>query len=914
VTEKILAALLTRLTDPALAESITGDLVQERRNRARSSSLRAQIWFLATGIALLCRAGWTKVRDQLIDLTVHRFGASGAAGEVRQTCRALTRTPVASGVIVATIALGIAVNAAVFSVVYGVLFQPLPFENPGEIVMIEGAAGDRPPSIFGTSLEDFHDIARTSRSFAGLAIAGYWTFNLTDLDVPQRIVGAAVNGAFFQTLGTRPVLGRWIEPADDRAGAPVTFVISHGLWQRQFGGRADIIGHAIRANGTASTIVGVMPASFRFPGEDVEVWTAIREEMDGTPRNVRFWSVFGRLKRGVSIEQATADVRAIASQLETTYPNTNRDWRVVLVPALEAVTTRARDGLMLLFAAVVMVLAVAAINVAGLLASRRAARGRELAVRVAIGATTPRLVRLALLESAFLGIAGLAIGLLLAIPAVSLLRASAPATLPRAMDVGLHWPVIGMATSAVLLLVLAGGCAPLAWRSRRRTIDVRAIGSAPAPTHRAAAGTALGPFPFPRRVKPTWSPELSAQLRGDASSRQMGTVLVVAQIALAFVVLAGAALLFRSFMRVTAVDPGFRADHLLTLRVFLGPPSYRTIESQRLFAERALDTLRATPGVQQAGAVSQPPFDTEGSGTSQRFMIEGQAYQSGAQPSLVYRTADAGYLDTIGLRLVRGRWINHGDRVDSPNVVVINQTMARQFFPGADPIGARIQWADTRSAQALTIVGIVADVATNGLERSEPPVAYGPYTQRALPFLRWLTFAVRTGADPVLATPAIRRALQSVDARQPVYSVRTMDEIVARSLAERRFSLLLMTAFAALTVVLATLGLYGALAQRVELRRREIGVRMSLGATASRVFALVIRQGLTMVAVGLTLGVIASYLLGELIASLLFGITAHDALARLIVAVAIAIVSLAACLIPARRAAAVDPIVALKDN
>jgi putative ABC transport system permease protein len=264
--------------------------------------------------------------------------------------------------------------------------------------------------------------------------------------------------------------------------------------------------------------------------------------------------------------------------------------------------------------------------------------------------------------------------------------------------------------------------------------------------------------------------------------------------------------------------------------------------------------------------------------------------------------------------LIRGRWITRDDRPDSPNVIVINQTLARQFFQDGDPIGARIKWADTTAQPPLTIVGIVGDVATNGLERAEPPVAYGPYTQRVLPFLRWLTFVVRTNADPAAATSVVRAALQSVDPRQPVYAVRTMDEIVARSLAERRFSLLLMTSFAALTVVLATLGLYGTLAQRVERRRREIGVRMSLGATSGQVFGLVVRQGLTMIAVGLTLGVIASYVLGELISSLLFGITSHDTLARLVVSLVIVIIGIAACLIPARRAARVDPILALKEN
>jgi putative ABC transport system permease protein len=877
--ESTLVRILARLTDRALAESVVGDLTQERHLRARQSPLQAALWFAGSAAAILLRAATVRMRETVIDLSLRRLGASGAVGEARQSLRALRRTPVASAVIVATLALGMGVNTAVYSVVYGVLFQPLPFADPDRVVMLEGATGDRPPSIFGNSLEDFRDLARDARTFAGLGTAGYWTFNLIDLEVPQRLVGAAVSGAFFETLGTKPVLGRWIVDADDRPGAPVTFVISHGLWQRQFGGRADVIGREIRPNGQTATIVGVMPASFRFPGEDVELWTAIRDEMDGTPRNVRFWAVFGRLAAAITIAQANAEVGGLARRLEETYPNTNRGWRVTLVPALDALTTRARDGLLLLFAAVVVVFAVAVINVAGLLASRHAARGRELAVRVAVGATAPRLMRTAMFEGAWLGVGGLVLGLAMAAPAVSLLRAWAPASLPRAADIGLHWPVLWLAASAMALLILASGCAPLIRTARRRrTVDVREGGLGPASTPRTAAGTGL----------------------------------VVVQIAFAFILLAGAALLVRSFMRVTAVDPGFRPENLATFRVFLGPPAYRTIESQRQFAERALDVLRRTPGVKHAGAISQPPFDTEGAGTSQRFVIEGQAYQSGAQPSLNYRTADAGYLEAIGLRLIGGRWISPDDRTGSPEVIVVNQTFAQRFFPNGDPLGARIQWADTNAQGPLTIVGVVGDVATNGLERAETPVAYGPYSQRPFPFLRWLTFVARIDGDPEAAAGSLRAAVQSVDPRQPIFAVRTMDQIVARSLSERRFSLLLMAAFAGLTVVLATLGLYGMLAQRVELRRREIGVRMSLGATGGRVFALVIRQGLIIVAAGVGLGAAASYALSGLMDSLVFGIAPEDGTVRIVVALLVAGIGLIACLIPARRAARVDPIVSLR--
>ncbi len=879
--DRVLILVLSALTDRALAESMLGDLTQERHRRADVSPMAARAWFVISAAALVLRIALTRVRQGTTEFGLRRLGASGAAGEARQALRGLLRTPVATAVIVATLALGIGVNTAVYSVVYGVLFQPLPFADPNRIVMLQGASGERPPSIFGNSLEDFRDITRDARSFAALGIAGYWTFNLTDLDVPQRIVGSAVSGSFFQTLGTQPLLGRWITEADDHAGAPVTIVLSHALWQRQFGGRADIIGQDVRPNGLAATVVGVMPASFRFPGEDVELWTAIRNEMEGTPRNVRFWAVFARLKRGVTVEQANAEIRSLTESLESAHPDTNRGWRYTLVPALDALTTRARDGLLLLLSAVVMVFVVAVINVGGLLASRQAARRREQAVRVAIGASTSRLVRHALLESAWLGGAGLALGLALAIPCLSLLRAAAPASLPRAADIGLHWPVLWLAAGAMTLLIVASASAPLVGRVRRRqSVDVRQGGLAQAPTQRTRAGIGL----------------------------------VVVQIALAFVLLSGAALLVRSFVRVTAVDPGFRVDHLLTMRVFLGPPAYRIIDAQRQFTDRVLQTLRTSAGVTAAGAISQPPFDTEGSGTSQRFVIDGRAYESGAQPSLNYRTADAGYRATIGLRLIRGRWISDDDRTGAPAVVVVNETLVRQFFPDSDPIGARITWADSPAVGPLTIVGVVSDVATNGLERAETPVAYGSYMQRTFPFLRWVTYVVRTESDPAAAAGALRAAVQSVDPKQPVFAVRTMEQIVARSLAERRFSLLLMAAFAGLTVVLAALGLYGTLAQRVELRRREIGVRMSLGATGRHVFGLVVRQGLTIVAAGVVIGVMASYALSGLVESLLFGVEPEDAAARIAVMVLIAVVGAAAVLIPARRAARVDPIVVLRSE
>jgi putative ABC transport system permease protein len=860
---RLVTKFLRLLLGP-LGDEIAGDA-----NEARWSTAR----LAAIGIGTAIRRA-----------RVPRFtGATGAAADARQALRGLIRTPASTIVVILTLAAGLGINSAIFSVVYGVLFQPLPFRDPGRVVMIQGIRGasTSPPSIYSTSEADFRDFERGNRTFESLGLGGYWTFTLTNVATPQRMLGMAVTGRFFETLGTPPLLGRWLTMNDDRADAEGgrKAVISHLLWQREFAGRADAIGKTMMLNGQKTTVVGVMPASFRFPSPDVELWSPVANEMNDTPRNVRFLSAVGRLRTGITIEQASADLNAIAAALAVQFPDTNRDWSVAVVPAIRALTSTAREQLLLLFAAVIVVLLVAAVNVAGLMASRRSAREREFALRTALGAGRLRLARLSIFESGWLGIAGLALGLLAAGPCLTLLRGAAPTSLPRIDDVSLNLQVVAASTLAMIVITAACGLAPL-WNRRL----VRLAGDL-----------------------------ASARTTSSSGRRAFGRAgLVVTQVALAFVLLAGAGLLARSFSRVLAVDPGFDADRLMTMRVFLGPPKYRGIPEQVQYTGRALDQLRAVPGVTMATVVSQPPFDRQGGGTSLPTAVEGRTYAPGEIPNASYRVVAPGYFAAMKLPIREGRELSSTDGAGTEPVVVINATMARQFWPGESAIGKKVRWPQAGNAPALTVVGVAGNVATDGLEKQERPALYGPYAQRTLPYLRWLTFVVRTDGDPGARANELRAAMQAADPDQPVFGVETMDAIIGKSLAERRFALLLMLSFAALTLLVAMLGLYGALAQTVHQRRREIGVRLAIGSSPTQVFRAIAGDGLRLVIIGLAIGGAASAAASRSIEKLLFGVTPSDPWTYGLISLVLFAVAAVACAIPALRASRVDPVQALR--
>jgi putative ABC transport system permease protein len=874
--KSLVASLLGRVADRSLADSIAGDLEEGYRRRRSSSRAGAALWYWRTAIAILSQLAWRRIADGLAALTAVRF--RGLGGEARQAARSLGRTPVVTLVIVATLALGFGLNTAIFSVVHGVLFRPLPFDRPHEIVFVHGALRGEVPSIFGTSYLTYQDFARAQVGFRGLATSTYWTFTVTGTEVPGRVVGQRVSGSFFPLLGMPALAGRTIGPDDDRPGGPEVVVISHGLWQRVFGGDPAVVGRNLSLNGQPARVVGVMPEAFRFPFDNVELWAPALGELDTIPRRSRFFTTFGRLKPATTMAEAEADLTRIAETLERQYPESNQHWRPVLRAAVPALTKEARPRLLLLFVAVVVVLLVACVNVTTLILARSVARRPEFALRTALGAGRWRLARITLLESAWLGAAGLGAGLALATPAVTVLRSLAPSNLPRLSGVTVNWTVAAWAAAAMAAFVCAGALAPLV---SLRLLRLRGVKSA------TVAGR---PGSWGRRA------------------------LMAGQVAGAFALLVAAGLLTRSFSRVLAVDPGFDPHDLATMRVFLTPPAYRTLDQQVDYVTRALDALHTAPGVVSAAAVSQPPFDTEGSGTTLAAAVEGRSYAPGSHPIVAYRAVSASYFATIGLRALDGRGFTDEDRRGAPLVAVVNRTMAARLWPGESPIGRRFEFADGRIAGALTIVGVVGDVATDGLETAEPPSVYAPYLQRSLPFLRWMTLVARTEGDVAVQLPSLRARLQSVDPRQPLYGVGTMDAAIQRTLAERRFSLVLMALFAGLTLLLAAMGLYGTLAQRVAERSREIGVRLALGALPSHVFRLVMAEGAWLVAAGVGAGAGIVWLGVPLIRQSLFGVTAGDAWTYVAIALVLGAVTILAGAVPSRLAARTNPVTAIRGD
>lgn len=872
----MLQRLLRRLLSDELAEAIAGDLEEGSARRRANGAVRARLWLAAAATGILLHVLRHRLTETISMSIAGGFGLRGFWRELGQAGRSLVRTPVSSAVIVLILALGLGLNTAIFSAVHGVLFEPLPFPNPDRVVVIEGRSGDQDPSRFGTSLLDFQDLRINQRTFRAMATSAYWTFTVTGLDTPLRLVGTRVSGSFFPMLGAVPALGRLIGPDDDEAGAAEVAVLSHGLWMRVFGGRTDVVGRTVSLNGVSTRIVGVMPPAFRYPAEDVEVWTAMRGQLDTVPRGSRFFVTLGRLRDDVSIAEAQADLEAVTANLAREFPDAYRDWRPVVTPALAELTADARPRLLILFAAVITVLLVACVNVAMLLVSRGSARSREFAVRAALGAGRLRLIRVPLLESAWLGAVGLAGSVLIARPAVVWLRSIAPDDIPRMDSVALSWPVLGWAAVTMIAFVLAGGLAPFI-RLQRYT--------------RGGAGTAWAAGP---------------------RSRLGRQVLVALQVGAAFALLVAAGLLTRSFERVLDVHPGFDPQNVAMARVFLTPPTYRSTESQVRFVTDALDRLAQTPGVRAAAAVSQPPFDDQGGGTTLPLAVAGRTYQPGTNPVVQYRTVSPGYFETIGMQVQHGRGFSTGDRQGAPLAAVINAAMARQEWPGEDAVGRRFTFADKREAGELTVVGVVNDVATNGLEEQEPPTVYAPYEQRSLVHLRWMTFVVRTDVDAMRRLPDIRASLQALDSNQPIYGLTTMESVMARSVAERRFSTALMLAFAGLTLLLSVLGLYGALAQVVSQRLREIGVRLAIGAQPASIFRRVVGDGLVVVSGGLLIGGVLAAMTSAQIEALLFGVTAFDPLTYAGMVVGLLLAGFVASAIPALRASRVDPAVVLR--
>ena len=798
--------------------------------------------------------------------------------DIRYALRRLIKSPAFTMVALLTLALGIGANTAIFSVVNAVLLQPLPYRDSHEIVGVYHLSDGTRATMSGPN---FTDVKRLNTTLQDMAAYTRTRTILTGRGEPVRVDGAEISASLFDMLGVQAHLGRSFRAEENEPGKTQVAILGHVLWLQRFGGDAAIVGKTMTLDGVSYEIVGVMPDGFSFPAER-SVWTPLEYSTDLTTdqRGAWYLQAVGRLKPGVSVEQTRAEIETIGRQLAARYPDDNEGLDITAVSLHEAMVGDLRTAFWVLLGAVGFVLLIACVNVANLLLARAASRESEIAVRTALGAGRGRLVRQLLTESVILGIVGGALGLLIAVWGVEALIVLEPQGIPRLSEVGVNPQVIAFTAGLSLVTGLLFGLVP-AFQS----------------TSSALAST------------------LKEGGRGALTTRggsRMRTTLVVAEVALAVMLLAGAGLLIRSFGKLAAVDPGFEVMQALTFDLSLPESRYEEPVEQVAFFDELLPRLESIPGVRNASGVMALPLS--GMSFVLTFEVAGRPpVPPSQQPAMQVRIATADYFSSIGIPLTRGRYFTDDDRAGTPRVVLITETAAQRFFPGEDPIGKTITlgWGRAGSDRAGgEVVGIIGDIRDAGLAEPNPPQIFLPYPQ--WPVGR-MSVLLETTLPPASLAEAARRTVYGVDGNLPVSNLRTLDEIVARSISQPRFYMTLLAVFAAVALALAAIGIFGVLSYAVSQRTREIGIRMALGAHHRTVLGLIVREAMVMTGGGILLGVAAAFLLTEgLVATLLFETSPHDPATFAAVAVVLTMVSLAAAYVPARRATRVDPIVALR--
>jgi len=792
--------------------------------------------------------------------------------DIRYALRSLHRHRVFALTAILTLGLGIGANTAIFSAVNGVLLRPLPYPDPDRILTIWGhhsAIGRE-----SASLPDFLDW-RKARSFSGMAAWANAAFTVTGTGEPEVVSGALVTPNYFRVLGAPVPLGRDFRD-DEARGAARVVVLSLGYWQRAYGGRSDVVGSRIILGGVPYTIVGAGARGLALPAE-VDIWAPLQTDTTLGRRN-DFLQVIGRLAPGATAETAQVELATIARRLEAEYPASNAGWGVELIGLHERIVGEIRPALLVFLGAVALVLLIACANVANLMLVRVAARERELTIRAALGASRRRLVRQLLTESVLLALAGGVLGLGLAVWGVSALRALDPGTLPRLDEVRLDARALAFALVLSVGTGLLFGVVPAV---RARRFDLR-------------GGLAEG----------------GRALSGARSAARTRSALVLAEVALASVLLVGAALLLRTFVGLTRVDPGIAVDGILTARVTLPRSRYDDPARQVAFGDALLDRARALPGVGSAALGSAAPVDDAVPYWAIALAGVEQPPPDVVQDAVVYR-ASPEYFHTFGLPLIRGRLFEAADRADRTPVAIVSQGLAQRYWPGRDPIGSRLTFDDPADSAAtwMTVVGVVGDVRQDGAVSPAYPQIYVPFAQLSN---RSIVVALRTGRNPLALAAPLKQALAGVDPSLALSQVTTMEQRVAGTLARPRVNALLLAGFAATALVLAALGIYGVIAYSVVQRTRELGIRVALGASADAVLGIVMRQGLAPVMIGLAIGLGVAAVGSRVLRSLLYGVTATDLATYGAVAAFLGAVAAAASYVPARRAARSDPVQALR--
>jgi putative ABC transport system permease protein len=798
--------------------------------------------------------------------------------DVRYSGRMLLKHPAFTLIAVLTLTLGIGANTAIFSIVNAVLLRPFPYHAPEQLVMLaESVSGQRGSAVSYSNFVDWR--AQNTVFESASAVRPNESYNFTGAGEPERLQGRLVSAGFLSLLGVKPLLGRDFVAEDDRPGATPAVIISHGFWTRRFGNDQSIIGKQITLNNQSYAVVGVTPPDYQF-GQDADVTIPIglsaeRFKARGADPGI---TVVARLKPDVSQQQAETETNVIYARLEQQYPESNTGRRAYLTSLHESFVGDVRQPLLILLGSVGLVLLIACANVANLLLVRASTRRREMSVRVALGASRWRIIRQLLTESLMLALIGAALGILLAHWGTSFIASQLLLGIPRLNEASVDLPVLAFTLVVSLVTGLLFGLAPALQASRLNLTEALKEGD-----------------------------------RGSSGGRQpLRSVLVIGEVALTLTLLVGAGLLIQSFRRVLQVDPGFDPRNLLTMQVSVNNTDGHQVAA---FFEQWQERVRRLPGVKATAVSNGLPL---GVANHPVFFIEDRPRpENGKEPSAVRYTVSPGYFDTMGIGLIRGRGFTAQDTRDTPLVAVIDEALAQQHFQGEDAIGKRITQSPS-SSPSYEIVGVVRHVEQDNIDgqSSRSPQFYLNFNQIPIDRLptqvRRINLLTRTGVEPSSLVPAVREQIAALNKDQAVFNVRTMEDIVAQSIAPRRFSMMLLGVFALVALALASIGIYGMMSYAVAQRTREIGLRMTLGAQSGNVLRLVIGHGMKLALVGVALGLIASLALTRTMKTLLFGVSATDPLTFISIALLLAVVALLACWVPARRAAKVDPMVALR--
>lgn len=801
--------------------------------------------------------------------------------EIRSSLRVFTNSPGVALIVIMTLGLGIGANTAIFSMVNTVVLQQLPFKDPGQLIWIWSSRTDKDEAPF--SIPDFMDIKEQNKSLEPMVALNDWNANLTNNGEPERLLGVRISADAFDMFGVKAIIGRTLMLQDDNPESQRAVVLTHGLWKRRFGGEENLINNQITLNGDSYTVVGVLPPDFIFPGSKAEmaIPLALHSDFRRSARNTNFLKVLGRLKQNVTPQQAQTDLDNICQRLRDQYPTTNSTKQgVKLVGLKDEVVGDFRLALILLLGAVVLVLLIICFNLANLMLARAMSRRREMAIRLAVGATRMVLVRQLLLESLSLALIGGALGLFLASRGINLLMSLSPDDLPRANAVTIE-PSVLLFTFGMSLIT----------------------------------GLIFGLVPALHGSKADLSEDLKDGGRGTSEGRSVSharNLLVISEVAISLMLVIGAGLLIRSFIQLQAVRPGFDTDNLLVVRMSLPKAKYIDRQTLTTFHDELQRKLTGIPGVQSASAISIIPLSDLI--LRPEFTIVGRPPLSREETPLAqFRMASPEYFKTMHIPVLSGRGFEEQDIAGTRRVAVINETLARSFWKNERPIGShlKVEGAD----QEIEIVGIVGDVKQAGLEADATYDIYVPLAQSPEGAVAFLTnnlfWTLRTVPDPLTIASTVRNEIQAVDKDVPS-TIKSMDELIAASVAPRRFNLLLLEIFAGAALLLAGTGLYGLISYSVIQRTHEVGVRTALGAQRNHVLKLIMGQGLKIILVGVVLGLIGAFAFTSVISSLLFGIGTRDAYTFIAAPVLLVGVGLLASYLPARRAAKINPLIALR--